>query len=113
MNGQKTGLPENELEQVSGGVTFPDTDENKRVWENLLMDINAVLKRFLAGEGGMDRLMQRKLNDAYNLSGRCLHELNSNGDPLPTAMELYRTLYEFPHYPEIRQMRTRLGALLL
>ena len=112
MNEQKAGLPENELEQVSGGLTLPDTDENKRTWEKVIFDLQMVLRRYRGEEGGMDRLMQRKLNDAYNLSGRCLHELNINGDLLPAAMDLYHTLTELAGYPDIEEQRTRLRALL-
>ena len=112
MNGQKAGLPENELEQVSGGANLPDTDRHRFMWESVLRDLQRVLERYMAGEGGMDRQWQRKLGGVSNLTGRCIHELKINGDLLPTAMDLYNALSEFHDYSDIERLRMRLWALL-
>ena len=112
MNEQKTGLSENELEQVSGGAILPDNDRHRSMWESVLRDLQRVLERYMAGEGGMDRQWQRKLGGVSNLTDRCLRELESNRDLLPAAMDLYNALTEFHDYSDIERLRMRLRALL-
>ena len=113
MNERNPGLPENELEQVSGGAALPDTDENIRAWDELLRDLQEVLADLIAAnENSLPRSEQRKLRDAYSLTRRCKSEVHSTGDPARTARELFHMLAELRQYPGITDRIVRLQELV-
>ena len=112
MNEQKTGLSGNELEQVSGGKLIPDTDENRRVWTNLIRDIQTELNRIMVADmEHMPRCGQQRLRACYDLARDCYTAAGYRGDPFRVAQDLFYSLSEFRIYPEIDRLAAQLQTL--
>ena len=111
MNGQKTGLSENELSQVSGGVILPEEDRSR--WNHVFSDISYELNRVLRSTDPGETDMLERIEQARTYAVDCTIALHYGRDITAPARTLYGALRFWTDVPAIAVRRDQLRELIV